>query len=164
MKKLLICGCGGHGKVVAEVAADCGYDEIAFLDDHSSEAIGKIKDLERFAGDFQQAFVGIGNNKIRGELMEQLEKAGFTLPVLIHPTAYVSRTARIGRGTIVEPKAIVNAHTRVEAGCILSVGAIVDHDVSVDMCCHVNAGAIVKAGAKIDAYTKLEAGQVVLGY
>lgn len=32
-KKLLIIGAGGHGQVVAEVAEDCGYQEIAFIDD-----------------------------------------------------------------------------------------------------------------------------------
>ena len=33
-KSLLIIGAGGHGKVVAEVAAACGYDNISFLDDN----------------------------------------------------------------------------------------------------------------------------------
>lgn len=41
-KKLLIIGAGGHGKVVAEVASACGYDNVKFLDDNSPEAIGKI--------------------------------------------------------------------------------------------------------------------------
>lgn len=46
MKRLLIIGAGGHGKVVAEVAKDVGYEEIAFLDDISLEAIGKISEIE----------------------------------------------------------------------------------------------------------------------
>ena len=41
-KNLLIIGAGGHGRVVAEVAAACGYENISFLDDNSPEAIGKI--------------------------------------------------------------------------------------------------------------------------
>lgn len=31
MKSLLILGAGGHGKVVAEIAQDCGYEAIAFF-------------------------------------------------------------------------------------------------------------------------------------
>ena len=42
MKKLLIIGYGGHGKVVREIAEDIGYTDIAFLDDNNNEAIGKI--------------------------------------------------------------------------------------------------------------------------
>lgn len=161
---LLIIGAGGHGKVVAEIAADCGYKNIAFLDDNSSDAIGRLDDLDKLKDKYEYAFVGIGNNTFRDQLIEKLEACGYKIPVLVHPTAYISRTARIGQGTVVEPKAIVNAHTVVGAGGIISVGAIVDHDVVIGPCCHINAGAIVKAGATVEAYTKLEAGEVRLGY
>lgn len=161
---LLILGAGGHGRVVAEIAQDCGYDHISFLDDNSPDAIGRIDELERFANQFDNAFAGIGNNVLREQLILRLEAAGYHVPVLIHPSAYVSRTAKIGKGTVVEPKAIVNAGTVVGLGCIISVGAIVDHNVVVGKCSHINAGSIVKAGAEIKERTKLEAGQVVLGY
>ena len=163
-KSLLIIGAGGHGRVVKEVAEALGYDKIAFLDDNSAEAIGKIADSKSFVQEYQAAFVGIGNNKFRNELLQRLEQEGFKIPALLHPTAYISKTAVIGKGTVVEPKAIVNANSRVGVGCIISVGAIVDHDVVLEDCVHVNAGAICKAGSFVAKETKLEAGQVVKGY
>lgn len=163
-KNLLIIGAGGHGKVVKEVAEALGYTQIDFLDDNSNEAVGKIADSKKFFGKYQEAFVGIGNNKFRGELLQRLEHEGFVIPVLIHPTAYISKTAVIEKGTVVEPKAIVNANSKVDSGCIISVGAIVDHDVVLEACVHVNAGAICKAGSFVAKETKLEAGQVVKGY
>lgn len=164
MKRLLIVGAGGHGKVVVEVAENIGYEEIAFLDDNSPEAIGKISEIEKFKEQYSDIFVGIGNNKLRGELIQKLQDCGYTVPALIHPSAYVSRTATIGIGIVVEPKAIVNANSHVGEGCIISVDSIVDHDVEVGVCCHINVGAIVKAGGKIEPFRKLEAGEVVLGY
>lgn len=164
MKCLLIIGAGGHGKVVAEVARDIGYEKIDFLDDNNPEAIGRISDIEKLSDQYSDAFVAIGNNKLRGELLQKLKECGYVIPTLIHPTAYVSRTATLGSGTVVEPKAIVNAGSHVGEGSIVSVGSIVDHDVNVGACCHINAGAIVKAGANVDAFRKLEAGEVVLGY
>jgi sugar O-acyltransferase (sialic acid O-acetyltransferase NeuD family) len=161
---LLIIGAGGHGKVVAEIAVDCGYEKIDFLDDNSSDAVGKISDLGKFVDRYECAFVGIGNNRFRGELIKKLENCGYQVPVLIHPTAYVSRSAQIEKGTVVEPKTIVNANTKVSLGCIISAGAIVDHDVVIGQCCHINTGAIVMAGATVEEYTKLEAGEVKLGY
>lgn len=161
---MLVIGAGGHGKVVAEIAADVGYEEVAFLDDNSPEAVGKISEAEKFRDEYQEAFVGIGNNRVRGELIGKLEACGYEVPILVHPTAYVSRSAVIGKGTVAEPKAVVNANTRVGVGCIISVGAIVDHDVVLEDCVHVNAGAIVKAGGNVMKETKLEAGQVVKGY
>lgn len=141
MKNLLIIGAGGHGKVVAEVAEECGYTQVAFLDDNSPDAIGKIADLEKFRNQFECAFVGIGNNRFRAELIGRLENEGYRVPVLIHPTAYVSRSAVIGKGTVIEPKAIVNANTMVVSGCIVQVGGIVDHDVILGDCVHISTRA-----------------------
>lgn len=163
-KKLLILGAGGHGKVVKEVAEALGYDNIAFLDDNSVGAIGRIVESKNYIDEYKDAFVGIGNNKFRGELIARLEQEGFNIPILIHPTAYISKTAVIEKGTVIEPKAIVNANSKIGKGCIISVGAIVDHDVVLENCVHVNAGAICKAGSFVARETKLEAGQVVKGY
>lgn len=164
MNRLLIIGAGGHGKVVKEIAEALGYDNIAFLDDNSAEAIGKVADSKNFLDEYKDAFVGIGNNEFRGELIARLEQEGFNIPVLIHPTAYISKSAVIEKGTVVEPQAIVNANSKVGKGCIISVGAIVDHDVVLENCVHVNAGAICKAGSFVAKETKLEYGQVVKGF
>lgn len=158
---LLIIGAGGHGRVVAEIAEDCGYENIAFLDDNNEIAIGKIADIEKYAGRYQYACVGIGNNKLRSELISRMEKIGYKLPALIHPTAYVSKSAIIGESTVVEPSAIINANAVVGKGCIISLGAIVDHDAIIENYVHVNAGAIVGAGVGIQSYTKLESGKVI---
>ena len=159
-RSLLILGAGGHGKVVAEVAKDCGYEEIAFLDDNSDEAIGKISEMQKFTSLYKEAFVAIGNNQVRGEILTQLKTAGYEIPVLIHPSAYISRTARLRKGTVVEPKAIVNANADIGEGCIISVGTIVDHDTKLEEYVHINAGAIVKACTTVKQFQKIDAGEV----
>ncbi len=164
MKKLLILGAGGHGQVVAETAAACGYGQIAFLDDNDLNVSGTISELDRFRDCYEECFVGIGNNRLRLELLQKAEASGFKLPVLIHPTAYVSGSARIQKGTIIEPMAVVNSHAMVGAGSIISVGAIVDHDALLENAVHINAGAVVKAGGMVGTFEKLEAGEVRLGY
>lgn len=170
-KRLLVLGAGGHGKVVREVALSLlnidrkpVYEAVDFLDDNSTDAIGKIDDLEKYREQYSDVFCGIGNNTVRMQLLDRVENLGFHIPVLIHASAYISPSAVIEAGTVVEPKAIVNANTVVHRGCIISVGAIVDHDVVVNEFVHVNAGAIVKAGARVESDRKLEAGEVVLGY
>ena len=162
---LLIIGAGGHGQVVKEVAEALDiYKQIDFVDDKAEGAVGTINDRQALREKYEAAFVGIGNNHFRGQVYTKLKECAYTIPTLIHPTAYVSKSARIGAGTVVEPKAIVNANTEVGEGCIISVGAIVDHDVVLEPLVHVNAGAICKAGSHVTRETKLEAGQVVKGY
>lgn len=158
---LIILGAGGHGRVVKETAQVMGcFDKIEFLDDNSKETIGKCKDFKQFIKEFTYAFVAFGNNELRLKWIEELNKAGFQLPVLIHPTSYISPSAKIGAGTIVESMAVVNTNAIIDKGCILSIGALVDHDSIVSECTHINSGAIVKAGCKVNRLTKVDAGMV----
>lgn len=165
-RKLLILGAGGHGRVVREVALSLNengipiYENVDFLDDSSDKAIGKIHELEKFSSIYSDVFCGIGNNSIRKTLLEKVEKLGLFIPTLIHPTAYISPSAIIEKGTVVEPKAIINANTMVKKGCIISIGAIVDHDVFIEEYTHINAGAICKAGSHIQNEYRLDAGKV----
>lgn len=161
MKSLLIIGAGEHGQVVAEIAEDCGYDKIGFLDDNSDMAIGKVKDISLFVEEYGNAFVGIGNNEVREKLIHRLDECGYDVVTLIHPTAYVSRSAVIGAGVLVEPKAVINAHTVIGDGTIVGLGAIIDHNAVMERCCHINSGAIVMARAKVPAYRKIDAGEVI---
>lgn len=163
MKSLLIIGAGGHGKVVAEIAEDLGYKKIDFLDDNAPEAIGKIGDIEKYI-DYGEAFCGIGNNKIREDIIQKIKKAGYTLATLVHPSAYISRSVKIGQGTVIEPRAMINTNSIIGEGTIISLGSLIDHDVVIGKYAHINSGAIVKAGGNVSNYEKLEAGEVVLGY
>ena len=162
---LLIIGAGGHGRVVKEVAeATQQYENISFVDDRDETAIAKTDDLEKLFREENHAFVGIGNNELRSQLLRRLKEIGYSIPTLIHPKAYVSPSAQIGRGSVVTPGVIVNSNAVIGEGCILSAGAIVEHDASIGAYAHINTGAICKAGSKVDACTKIDAGQIVLGY
>ena len=64
MKKLVILGASGHGKVVADIARLNGYKKIVFLDDNKSittcgryEVVGTSENICDFNCDF---FVAIG--------------------------------------------------------------------------------------------------------
>lgn len=159
--KLLIIGAGGHGKVVKEIAVAMEkFDRVDFLDDHFESAIGKCEDIQQYTDDYSYGFVAFGNNEERINWILKLRGAGFQLPVLIHPTAYTSPSARVEMGSIVCAKAVVNTNSIIEKGCIIGIGALVDHDSFVSEGTHINSGAIVKAGCKVERLTKVEAGIV----
>lgn len=167
MKRLLIIGAGGHGQVVKEIATASGYEseDIAFLDDNVPNAVGKINEAPYIAPNYDGVIIAIGHNALRRDITEKLEQLeGINIITLIHPTAYVSLSAVVGKGSIVEPKAIINTNSRIGEGCIISVGAIIDHDSSIGFFSHINAGAICMAGSKVDSLTKVNAGEIVKGF
>jgi hypothetical protein len=78
MSRLIIIGASGHGKVIADIAARCGYTDIAFLDDNPDagecmgySVIGKSKNAKEYPG--AKFIVAIGNSEIRQKIQEQLE-------------------------------------------------------------------------------------------
>ena len=101
---ILILGAGSFGQTLAETAMACGYSRISFLDDESPMAVGKLREAERFLPEYPEAIVAIGSSALRERLQRQLREWGFCLPVLMHPTAYISPTAQLGEGCFVGPK------------------------------------------------------------
>ena len=162
--RLIILGAGGYGRTVADVAAQTGqFDEIRFLDDHSTapDILGKCCDFAKRMDDETAFYPAFGNNEARVNWLHRLMEAGCHLPTVLHPTAYVSSTARLMPGTVVLPQAIVNTNCEVKTGCIINCGAIVDHGCVLEEGVHVCLGAIVKAENRIPRCMKIEAGEVV---
>ena len=163
MKNLLILGAGQYGCVVRETAEAMGcFEKIAFLDDNSPLAMGKLAAYEGFAREYGCAFVAMGNPALRIQWLEKLELAGYELPVLIHPRAYVSPSAILGKAVIVEPMAVVNAQAVVETGGLLCAGSVVNHNAYVMPVCQIDCNAVVAANATVPEGTKVPGGTVFI--
>lgn len=159
---LLILGAGGYGHVVREIAEDSGiFDKIDFLDDSSPLAIGKFGDAEKFLKGYPNAIVALGNAELRLGYIEKLRAAGFQIPAIISPRAYVSKSAKIGNGTIVEPFSAVNANSEVGIGVLLRCGSVIDHNAKVGDFCYVDCGVVVKANNSVGFKIKIAANSVV---
>ena len=161
MENLLILGAGGHGHVVAETARAMTdaegkpiYDKIRFLDDLKPEAIGKLSEMPLFK------FPAVGSYEQRLEMYTKAKRFGFTVPVLIHPEAYVSPSATIGEGTVILPKAVVHTGANIGKACILSIGSLTDHDCVLEDGVHLDCGAIIK-GSRIPEGERIPCGVVI---
>ena len=148
--------------VAKEIAEATGlYDRIAFLDDNSSAAIGRLSDFDKFTDDFDSTVVAIGDAEKRLKLFEQLNCAGYDVPVLIHPRAYVAPSATISMGCFIEPMAVVHTDVVIGTGCIISAGTIINHNAVVGNGCHIDCGSIVGARANVPSFTKTDCGQII---
>lgn len=171
MRGLLIVGAGGHGKVVAEAAlAAGGWDRIAFLDDRfpsltsvrSLAVIGTFKSAESFMNDFQDLTVAVGNNLQRLELIAYYESLGFVCSPVIHPSAIIDRTARVGSGSVVLPHAVINADTLVGRACIINTASVVEHDCRIGDGVHISPRAVIGGGSAIGTLSWIGIGATVI--
>ena len=161
--KLIIIGASGHGRVVADIAKKCGYDEIVFLDNNPNLSIcagypvlGTDSMVSQLEGDL---FIAVGNGQIRKKLMER--DADRRFPVLIHPNAVVADDVEIGYGSVVMAGAVINPGVQIGKGAIINTCASVDHDCEVADFVHVSVGAHVAGTVTIGENTWIGAGATV---
>lgn len=164
IKKLVIIGAGGHGKVIADIAEKNGYQKIVFLDDDPNikdcagfEVVSTLSDCVDYKEwDF---VVAVGNAEIRKQIHETL--SGYKIITLVHPNAVISRRVTIGEGTVVMAGAVVNSDTVIGKSCIINTGATVDHDCVIGDYVHISVGAHVAGTVVIGEKTWIGAGAVV---
>jgi sugar O-acyltransferase (sialic acid O-acetyltransferase NeuD family) len=146
MKPLIIFGAGGHAKEVIEAARASGMAVSAALDDHpTSDAILGVpiirsSEIAREDLRLYRFVVAIGNCAVRREKFEALRDAGATPETVIHPRAYVSVSATIGRGAVILAMATVQASVAVGENSIVNVAALIGHDCRIGNHCHVSGG------------------------
>lgn len=160
MRRLLIVGAGEYGHVVRELALQVGYEKVEFLDDNSPEAVGRVDEFERFAGEFDEFIVAIGNPSVRRACVEKLDGT-FKLATIIHPLAYVSPEASIGAGCVIEPGCVVYRKVVLGESCLINAGAVLNHDSTVESYCQICCNAVVAARATVLEGTKVKHGDVV---
>lgn len=161
LKKLVIIGASGHGKVIADIAVKNGYGNIVFLDDDENvkscagfPVVGKTKEAQSMSED---KIVAIGNALIR----EQIQKKLNNVVTLIHPSAVISRRVAVGSGTVVMAGAVVNSDAVIGEGCIINTGSSVDHDCIIEDFCHISVGAHIAGACEIGERTWIGAGATV---
>ena len=163
MKKIVIIGASGHGKVAADIALKCGYTDIVFLDDNISikncgrhSVVGSNDRVEDINGD---VIVAIGNSAARRRIQESIEEE--RLAVLIHPDAVVAEDVTIGSGTVVMAGTVINPGSMIGRGCIINTCASVDHDCKLGDYVHVALGAHLAGSVEVGDETWIGAGATV---
>lgn len=170
---LILLGAGGHAHACIDAIEQHGQYRIAGLVGMSEEinvqhmdytVIATDADLPELAKAFQYALVAVGHIRSphsRIRLYRQAMELGFQFPVIIAPTAYVSRHAAIGAGTIVMHGCIVNAGARVGNNSIINTRALIEHDATVADHCHISTGAILNGDVTIGVGSFVGSGSII---
>src|SRR5579864_8323053 len=115
-KGVVVYGAGGHGKVVADLLAVSGYTIMGFIDDDPALVgatiigvpVSAAADWLGWHPDAEVA-LGIGDNQARDHAALCIKQHRGSLLTVVHPAAIISRSAKIGDGTVIMPGVVLNA-------------------------------------------------------
>ncbi len=140
MEKIVIIGASGHAKVIIEtVELNKKYQIHGLIDSYKPkgakllgyEVLGTeilIRNLTEKG--IKKGIIAIGDNWCRYTMCTKIKQIApdFEFVTLIHPTAIISKSARIGKGTVILVSVKVNAHATIGDGCILNTNSSFGHD------------------------------------
>lgn len=140
-----VVGAGGHAKVVIRALLASGHTVAGVFDDRVElqktlilgiPVIGTIDDLQRQPA--RPVVVAIGDNHTRQAIVQRLDVAWATV---IHPTAIVDETVKVGLGSVVMAGAVIQVDTVIGDHAIVNTTASIDHDCVIGAFSHIAPGA-----------------------
>lgn len=162
--EVLLYGGGGHAKSLIELIQLLqGYSIVGIIDDGlkagtpilDTSVLGPAEILPEL---FEQgvrlavnAVGGVGDVMSRVRVFRRLIEAGFIFPTLVHPTAFVERSARLEAGVQIFPHAYVGSEAHVGFGSIVNTGAVVSHDCQLGRYVNVAPSTSLAGGVTLGA-------------
>ena len=177
MHEMVIIGCGGFGREVADVISAINvqaptFDLVGFVDDDpSSEDIERIARLglphlgtvaDALAGPARQYALGIGSGAVRRLLDRRFEAAGWAAPVLVHPHASNGADVDFGPGTILCAGARLTTNIRLGRHVHVNLNSTIGHDTSLLDYVTVNPLVAVSGGVTVGEASTLGTHSAVL--
>ncbi|MCM3724920.1 acetyltransferase [Neobacillus cucumis] len=169
---IVVIGHGGHSKVVSDIIrANKGHQIIGYLDD-KYEKIHMINNLifapvseavkinETF--DDVKYVIAIGDNTARKSVVEKIGFPVKCFEPIIHPSACISPSAKIGPGTVVMPQAVINADVIIGNHSIINSCAVVEHDSLISDYVHLCPNTTIAGTVTIGEGTCLGSGGTII--
>lgn len=167
--RVVVIGAGGHAKVVIEAVRALGGEVVGLVD--AALATPPVLGAPVLGGDemlpclraqgLDAVVVALGGNILRERVGRQVQELGFVLPTVVHPSALVSPSAKMGMGVVVMARAVVGTEVSIGDLAIVNTGAVLDHDCKLGTAAHVAPGCALAGNVRVGVRTLIGVGSAV---
>jgi sugar O-acyltransferase, sialic acid O-acetyltransferase NeuD family len=171
MENIILAGYGGHARSVADcIERQREFNIIGYTDLKKYESpytyLGNDDVLKKcYDNGIHNAAICIGylgKGELRQNIYLSLKKIGFNLPVIIDPSAIVSKSAQINEGVFIGKGAIVNAEAKIGKAAIINSNALVEHGCSVGNFAHIAVSAVLCGQVKVGDFAFVGASSTII--
>lgn len=159
MKPIIyLIGVGNYTEVIIELAQDCEY-EVKGLYHYNNDRLGESVLGVPIIGCTEDVYkedirnlnfaVTMGENKLRCQVADKLRLLGANTPNLIHPKAFVSPSASIGKGCFIHLNAKISTRCSLGNDCVIDFNSLVAHHASLDNGCYMSSLSMVGSYCKL---------------
>ena len=162
--KIIIIGAGGQGLELLDIInKNKIFDFAGFVDPKYSlkneycgyEIIGNDDDLDNLRSQgIKYAAIAAGwlNISLTKSLLNKVLNAGFVLPNLVHPNAYIYPSATLRGGVQVYANAVIGANADIGFASVVQNLALVSHDSILGSAVFVAPGAKIAGNVNVGDY------------
>ena len=163
---LVIYGGGGHAKMCIEILNQTNTFKVKGIVDDNIPIGTSIFEIPVLGNEFHlnqyikeglsKIILGIGavlNHDLRNKLFTTLKSKKFEIPTIIHPSAMVEPSVKLGEGNQIMQGAIIGSDVQIGDNCIINSGCIISHDAIIGNHVHIAPGAIIAGGVTIGDHT-----------
>lgn len=164
---ITLIGGGGHAVVVAEAARAAGFNHLGVYDDDRHCAAAVPPDAVQWLGpmhdltEMRSAWIlCLGDLSARAAMLKRLSDAPAS--TVIHPSAFISTSAKIASGVFVAPAAVIHSRANIAAHAIINTGVIIEHDCHIAENCHLAPRTTLGGSVRIGPNTLVGLGAIIL--
>jgi UDP-N-acetylbacillosamine N-acetyltransferase len=164
-KKIVIIGCGGHSRSVADIVLANNPEALLLFVDHNArenETIYGFPVVKESPTEYLPIFLAIGDNKSRMSKFEELAGAQFIS--IVSRNSHIGHGAIVGAGCFVGNYCHIGPEAQIGKNTIINNAAIVEHEVKVGCHCHIGPNATISGRCEIGDLVFVGAGSSIKDY
>lgn len=175
-KPIIMIGNGGHASVLVEMLIAEQREVKGYTAPQAGNSLfdlsylGTDDVIHTYNPDEVELVLGLGTigiSTLRKSIFEHFTTKGYTFANVIHPTAIVAASVKLGQGVQIMAGAILQTNAVIADNTIINTGVIVDHDSVI--CCHVHVapgstlsgGVVIGNGCHIGTGTSVIQGIII---
>ncbi len=171
-KKLIVLGAGSFAEEVLDIVQETGlYVVVCFVEGIDRTQCGKniagvpviwIDEIEKHDASCV-LLCGVGSPK-RKNLIEKTRTTGMEFINVVHPSARISKTVRMGKGNLISVGSILAAGCSIGDHCIINRAAVIGHHVTIENFVTISPGVNIGGGSSIGECSYIGMGAIILDH